>query len=77
MDPLDGLPPASRSELIAAVQANWPRDVDADAAEAVLRASEPLWDALEEIGGVDSWGGMEFVRVFPQVLALIYEQCNR
>lgn len=40
-------------------------------------AAEPLWNALESVGGmVDSWGGSEFRRVFPQTLAFIYESAN-
>ena len=74
MDPLDDLPPESRTEVVAAVQAAW--NVNTAGAEAILRASEPLWNTLEENGGVDSWGGMEFVRVFPEALALIYKECN-
>lgn len=74
MDPLDDLPPASRAEVVAAVQAAW--HVDVAAAEDILRASEPFWSTLEEHGGVDTWGGMEFVGVFPQALAMIYKACN-
>lgn len=76
MDPLDDLPADSRTELIAGVQAAWPRDVTPEQAEDVLRASEALWNALEDIGGVDTWGGMEFVGVFPHALSVIYKSCN-
>ncbi len=74
MDPLDGLPSESRAEVVAAVQAAW--DVSPAAAEEILRAAEPLWNVLEEHGGVDTWGGMEFVNVFPQALVLIRKACN-
>jgi hypothetical protein len=74
MDPLEDLPPESRSEVVAAVQAAW--HVDAAGAEDILRASEPFWNVLEDLGGVDTWGGMEFCRVFPKALALIYQQAN-
>jgi hypothetical protein len=74
MDPLDDLPSESRVEVVAAVQVAW--NVDASGAEEILRASEPFWNTLEEQGGVDTWGGMEFVRVFPEALALIYKACN-
>jgi hypothetical protein len=41
-------------------------------------AAEPLWNALETVGGmVDSWGGSEFRRVFPETLAFIYESANQ
>lgn len=70
MDPLNDLPPASRQEVVAAVQAAL--GVDADDAEAILRASEPLWQALEDAGGlVDSWGGGEFCYLFPKMCAVI------
>jgi hypothetical protein len=49
---------------------------DAAGAEAILRASEPFWNVLEDHGGVDTWGGMEFVHVFPQALTSIYDACN-
>ena len=40
-------------------------------------AAEPLWNALERVGGmVDSWGGGEFQRVFPETLRFIYESAN-
>lgn len=74
MDPLDDLPPDSRSEVIAAVQAAW--EVDAAEAEDILRASEPFWNTLEAHGGVDTWGGSEFCHVFPQALTLIRQQAN-
>lgn len=76
MDVLDDLPAASRSEVVAAVRAAWPRDLSVAEAESVLRASEVFWNELEDRGGVDSWGGWEFCRVFPLVLALIYGECN-
>jgi len=41
-------------------------------------AAEPLWKALESVGGmVDSWGGSEFRHVFPKTLAFIYESANQ
>ena len=69
MDPLDDLPPESRVEVVAAISAAW--EVDAAAAEEILRASEPFWNVLEDHGGVDSWGGGEFCHVFPAALAFI------
>lgn len=70
MDVLDGLPDDSRVELVAALRAAL--DVDDDAAEAILRASEPFWNALEDVGGlVDSWGGGEFCQLFPRMCAVI------
>jgi hypothetical protein len=70
MDPLDDLPPDSRREVIAAVGAAL--GIDADKAEAIVRASEPLWNAMEEAGGlVDSWGGGEFCYLFPKMCSAI------
>lgn len=60
--------------MVAAIQTAW--NVDTAGAEAILRASEPFWNTLEEHGGVDTWGGMEFVRVFPEALVLIRNACN-
>ena len=41
-------------------------------------AAEPLWNALESVGGmVDSWGGSEFRHVLPRTLAFIYESANQ
>lgn len=77
MDVLDDLPPESRTEVVAAVRAAWPRDLSIAEAESILRASEPFWNELEERGGVDTWGGAEFCGVFPLVLELIYRECNR
>ena len=74
MDPLDDFPPATRTEVLASIQTAW--RTDTAGAEAILRASEPFWNVLESQGGVDSWGGMEFVRVFPQALESIYSECN-
>lgn len=69
-DPLDDLPAESRSEVIREVRAVL--NVDGDTAEDLVRAAEPLWDAMERAGGlVDSWGGGEFCSVFPRVLSFI------
>ena len=48
MDPLDDLPQESRNELVAAVRDVL--DTDPDTAEDLIRASEPLWEALEQAG---------------------------
>ncbi len=69
-DPLDDLPAESRSEVVEAVRAAV--GVNVDTAEALIRAAEPLWDAMEQAGGlVDSWGGGEFCHLFPRVLSFI------
>jgi hypothetical protein len=75
MDPLEDLPAESRSEVVEAVRVAWDVDTSAEA-EAILRASEPFWNTLEEHGGVDAWGGGEFCRVFPLALALIHRECS-
>ena len=81
-DPISDLPPASRKELVAAVRAVLASEddeddpIDDETAENVIRSSEPLWDALDELGLVDSWGGMEFVRLLPDVLAFIRREAN-
>ncbi len=64
-DPLNDLPPESRREVVAAVQAAL--GTTAESAETVVLASEPLWDAMEQVGGlVDSWGGGEFLPPVPE-----------
>lgn len=75
MDSLDDLPPDSRSEIVAAVRELL--DVTVEAAEDLIRAAEPLWDAMERAGGlVDSWGGGEFSFVFPKTLEFIRATAN-
>lgn len=70
MPPLEDLPPDSRQEVVADVVAAL--GVSEDAAEGIVRASEPLWDAMEDAGGlVDSWGGGEFCYLFPKMCAVI------
>lgn len=70
MDPLDDLPPDSRREVVAAVGAAL--RVDLADAEVIVRASAPLWDAMEEVGGlVDSWGGGEFCYLLPKMCAIV------
>ena len=70
MDPLDDLPAESRREVASAVAAAL--GVSTEDAEAIVRASEPLWDAMEEVGGlVDSWGGGEYCYLFPKMCAVI------
>jgi hypothetical protein len=65
-----GLPAASRREVVAEVCAVL--EVQEAVAEDLVRSAEPLRDAMERAGGlVDSWGGGEFCRVFPRVLAFI------
>jgi len=47
-------------------------DVEAAAAEDLVRSAEPLRDAMERAGGlVDSWGGGEFCHILPRALAFI------
>lgn len=71
--PLDDLPIESRRDVIAAVGAAL--GIGGGDAEAIVRASLPLWDAMEEVGGlVDSWGGGEFCSLFPQMCALVRSQ---
>ncbi|MBB2986100.1 hypothetical protein [Terracoccus luteus] len=70
MDPLDEMPPESRDEVISAVSTVL--GIGEASAEAIVRASEPLWNALEDAGGlVDSWGGGEFCHVFPKMCATL------
>ena len=70
MDPLDDLPPESRRDLVSVVVRVL--DVSADDAEAIIRASQHLWDTMEDVGGlVDSWGGGEFCHLFPRMLTAI------
>ena len=74
-DLLDELPTASRTYLVTEICRVL--EVDEAAAENLIRAAEPLWNALEEAGGlVDSWGGGEFCTVFPQALAFIRDAAN-
>ena len=69
-DPLDDLPPESRREVVEALESVL--GVSAEDAEVILRASEPLWDAMEEVGGlVDSWGGGVFCHLFPRMMAVV------
>ena len=69
-DPLDDLPVDARRELISAVREVL--DIDEAAAGQVVRASEPLWEALESAGGlVDAWGGGEFCALLPRMLAVV------
>jgi hypothetical protein len=69
-DSLADLPANSRREIVAGVRAAL--EVDAATAEDLIRSAEPLWDAMARTGGlVDSWGGGEFCRIFPRVLAFI------
>jgi hypothetical protein len=70
MDPLDDLPPESRREVAAAVASAL--GVSTEDAELIVRASEPLWNAMEEVGGlVDAWGGVEFCSLFPRMCAVL------
>jgi hypothetical protein len=75
MDPLDDLPPESRHEVVSAVATAL--DVPAADAETLVRASQPLWNAMEDVGGlVDSWGGGEFCHLFPSMLAVIRREAH-
>jgi len=69
-DPLDDLPPESRSELVEHLTSIL--GVDVTTAEDLIRSAAPLWDAMERAGGlVDSWGGGEFCHVFPRTLEFV------
>jgi hypothetical protein len=75
MDPHDDLPTESRREVVLAVATAL--DVPPADAETLVRASQPLWDALEDVGGlVDSWGGGEFCHLFPKMLAVIRREAH-
>ena len=50
--------------------------VEPDHAAAIAAAAEPLWDALADRGIIDTYGGMECVRVLPAALAFIHQQAN-
>jgi hypothetical protein len=55
-DSLADLPADTRHEIVAEVCALL--DVEPVTAEDLVRSAEPLWDAMERIGGlVDSWAG--------------------
>lgn len=69
-DPLDDMPAASREIVVSEIRTYL--GVDAETAEDLMRSAEPLWDAMERVGGlVDSWGSGEFCAVFPRVLNFI------
>jgi len=75
MDPLDDLPPESRHEVVSAVATAL--DAAAADAETLVRASQPLWNAMEDVGGlVDSWGGGEFCHLFPSMRAVIRREAH-
>lgn len=64
MDHLDDELPEPRREIASAVTAEV--HVTAKDAEAIVRASLPLWDATEDSGGlVESWVGGEFCDLLP------------
>lgn len=70
MDPLDDLPPDSRRRVAAAVAPAI--GVSTEGAETIIRSSVPLWDAMEDVGGlVDSWGGGEFCHLVPKTCAAL------
>jgi hypothetical protein len=74
-DPLDDIPADSRREVVESVCATL--GVNVIAAEDLLRAAEPLWNAMERVGGlVDAWGGGEFCYTFPRVLSFIRDTAN-
>lgn len=69
-DVLDQMPPESRNWVVTQVQGSL--GIPQDAAEAIVRAAEPFWNAMEDAGGlVDSWGGGEFCGLLPRVLEFI------
>lgn len=72
MDVLDELPAQTRTYLVATLTASL--GIDKRAAEKILRASEPFWNAIEQAGPlVDSWGGGEFSYLFPKMMAVLKE----
>lgn len=42
----------------------------------LLQAIVPFWLELEHLGWVDGFGGVEFDRVFPKMLAFIRSTAN-
>ena len=74
-DPLDDMPDESRDRVVTKIRAAL--GADAETAEDLIRAAEPLWNAMERAGGlVDTWGGGEFCSVFPRVLTFIRSAAN-
>jgi hypothetical protein len=69
-DILDEMPQSTRAYLVAHLQETF--EMSAEQAEAILRASEPFWNAMEDAGGfIDSWGGGEFSVILPRLLGYI------
>jgi hypothetical protein len=69
-DPLKDMSEAALAELVADVRSALP--VSESDAVAIVRAAAPLWDVLEDAGGlVDSFGGSDFCTAFPQMLAVL------
>lgn len=72
-DVLDDMPAESRDYLVGQIEQQL--GIGRDAAEEIIRSSEPFWNAMENAGGlVDSWGGGEFVVVLPKLLEFIGSQ---
>lgn len=70
LDSLNDLPAESRREVASAVAAVL--SVSTEDAETIVRASEPLWGAMEEVSGlVDSWGCGEFCHLFPKMCTVL------
>src|SRR5262249_14953457 len=64
------MPQESRAHLVSALQTML--EVDVECTEDIVRASEPLWNAMDRAGGlVDSWGGGECTVILPRVLEFI------
>ena len=64
------MPQSTRAYLVAHLQETF--EMSAEQAGAILRASEPFWNAMEDAGGfVDSWGGGEFSVILPRLLGYI------
>jgi hypothetical protein len=45
-------------------------------ARTLIKAAEPLWDALAKLGFVDGYLGAEVCRVLPEALVFIHRESN-
>ena len=52
------------------------RDISAGEALTLITAAEGFWAALGELGFVDSYGGAEFDRIFPETIEAIHRLAN-
>lgn len=64
----------AKREIAQRIAAN--RGITQKQAYDLIDQARTFWDALENLAFVDHYGGMEFTRIFPDLIEFIHREAN-